>query len=208
METIYNIITLGDSAVGKTSLIRRYIYDLFDGDTMSTIGLAFCFKEIVLENNKKVKLKLIDTGGQEKYRAIAKSYFKNTDGVLFVYSIDNQESFDHITEWISIFNDNDSNDSQKEVIPQFLVEAKNDLERVVNQEISEKFAKEKGLGWISTSSKTNEGVEEMFEKIAEQIYEQKKDKKNNEQNRMELKNDNKSKKETCCLFRKDTYADM
>ena len=104
IETIYNIITLGDSAVGKTSLIRRYIYDLFDGDTMSTIGLAFCFKEIVLENNKKVKLKLIDTGGQEKYRAIAKSYFKNTDGALFVYSIDDQESFDHITEWISIFN--------------------------------------------------------------------------------------------------------
>ena len=205
METIYNLITLGDSAVGKTSLIRRYIYDLFDGDTMSTIGLAFCFKEIVLENNKKVKLKLIDTGGQEKYRAIAKSYFKNTDGVLFVYSIDNQESFDHITEWISIFNDNEY---QKEVIPQFLVEAKNDLERVVNQEVSEKFAKEKGLGWISTSSKTNEGVEEMFEKIAEQIYEQKKDKKNNEQNRMELKNDNKSKKENCCLFKKDTYADM
>ena len=99
-EIVFNVITLGDSGVGKTSLLRRYLYGLYDDNSMSTIGLNFSFKEIVLDNKKKVKLKLIDTGGQEKYRAIAKTYFKNADGVLFVYSIDNVDSFNNIKKWI------------------------------------------------------------------------------------------------------------
>ena len=75
---------------------------------MSTVGLTFSFKEIVLNNKKKVKLKLIDTGGQEKYRALSKSYFKNADGVLFVYSINDEDSFNHIKEWITLFNENNN----------------------------------------------------------------------------------------------------
>ena len=102
----FKIITLGESGVGKTSILRRYVYNLYDDNSISTIGLSFVFKEITLKNNEKVQLKLIDTGGQEKYRALAKSYFKNADGVFFVYAIDNEDSFNNIKDWIELFNEN------------------------------------------------------------------------------------------------------
>ena len=75
---------------------------------------------------------------------------------------------------------------------------KNDLDRVVDKEIIQQFAKEKGLELISTSSKTNDKIEELFEKMAEQIYENRKDEENKKQNNIELKNDNKSKKGNSC----------
>ena len=202
LETIYKIITLGDSGVGKTSILRRFIYNLYDEKSMCTIGLSFSFKEIVLKNKKKDTIKIIDTGGQEKYRSIAKTYFKNTDGVLFVYSIDEQKSFDDIKEWIDLFN-RENND--KEGFPKILVETKNDLERVVNKEISEKFAKERGLGWISTSSKKNDKIDDLFQQMAEEIYKEKLKNGNKKQKNIVLKRveENNKKKGGCCLFTKD-----
>ncbi len=202
VETIYNVITLGDSGVGKTSILRRFIYDIYEDNSMSTIGLSFSFKEIVLENKKKVKIKIIDTGGQEKYRAVAKTYFKNTDGVLFVYAIDEQNSFDDIKEWIDLFN-KENND--KEGFPKILVEAKNDLERVVDKEISKNFAKERSLGWISTSSKANDGIDDLFQQMAEEIYKQKTKNGNKKQKNIVLKRveENNKKKGGCCLFKRD-----
>ena len=202
-ETIFNIITLGDSGVGKTSLIRRYLYNLYDDNSMSTIGLTFSFKEIVLDNNKKVKLKLIDTGGQEKYRALSKSYFKNADGVLFVYSINDEDSFNNIKEWITLFNENNNG---KDGIPQILVETKNDLERVVNEESSKKFAEEKSLTWISTSAKTNDKVEELFQEMAEKMYKEYSKTANSKQINISLKANPKTGRIKCCLFKEQTFA--
>ena len=81
------VITLGESGVGKTSIIRRYIHNIFDENNLSTIGLNFSFKEVKLKNGKSINIKLIDTAGQEKYKALAKSYFKNVDAVLFVFML-------------------------------------------------------------------------------------------------------------------------
>ena len=201
----FNIITLGNSGVGKSSIIKRYINDLFDENSLPTVGLDFSIKDIVLKNKKKVKLKLIDTGGQEKYRSIAKSYYKNADGVLFVYTINNQKSFDQITEWIESFNDNYDG---KGIIPQIIVESKNDLERVVDKEISIKLAKEKGLDLISTSAKTNDKIEELFIKLAEEINEKGKT-RNGKQKSLKLKKDDSNKKKTiCCIFKKEDFMDV
>ena len=126
-KMIFKIITLGESGVGKTSILRRYIYALYDDNSISTIGLSFIFKEIILKNKEKVQLKIIDTGGQEKYRALAKSYFKNAD--LFVYSIENEDSFNNINNWITLFNENNN----RVEVSQYLVETKNDLDRVVDE---------------------------------------------------------------------------
>ena len=87
----FKIITLGESLVGKTSLLRRYLENKFDDNSLTTIGLSFSFKDIILKNGEKVQLKLLDTAGQEKYRALAKSYFKNADGVFFVYAINDEK---------------------------------------------------------------------------------------------------------------------
>ena len=187
---IFKIITLGESGVGKTSILRRFLYKLFDSNSISTIGLSFAFKDIILKNKEKVQLKLIDTGGQEKYRALAKSYFKNAEGVFFVYSIDNEESFENIKEWINLFNENRS---VKEGIPLFLVETKNDLERVVDEEKSQQFAKENNLQWISTSSKDNINIEKLFEDMAESMYNEYRKKNNLTQKNIHIKNEKKKK---------------
>ena len=83
----FKIITLGDCGVGKKSIIKRYVYKNFDENQLTTIGISFSFKEVILKDGTKISLKFINTGGQEKYRALSKSYFKNAKGVLFIFSL-------------------------------------------------------------------------------------------------------------------------
>ena len=74
-EIMFKVITLGDSGVGKISIIKRYANNIFYENVLSTVGVGFAFKEVELSNKKKIKLKLIDTAGQEKFKSLAKSYF-------------------------------------------------------------------------------------------------------------------------------------
>ena len=166
-EILLKIITIGNTAVGKTSIIKRYVYSIFEKDKMSTIGINFAFKDIVLKNGKKVKLKLIDTAGQEKYRSLSKSYFKNTDGVLFVFSLDNLESFEKMSEWIDLYNE--FNNDEK--TPRYLIGNKCDLEPAVDDELIDKFL-EKNANYIykKTSAAENIGINELFEELAEKMF--------------------------------------
>ena len=122
-EIVFKIITIGDPNVGKTSIIRRYIYNVFEPQNLATIGVAFSFKEVTLKNGQTVKLKLVDTAGQEKFKSVTKSYYKNTDGVLFVFDYSYEVTFEHISDWIKSFEEN----SNKENIPRFLLGNKYDL---------------------------------------------------------------------------------
>ena len=156
-EITFKVITLGDSGVGKTSIIRRYANNIFDESILSTVGVGFAFKEIELQNKKKIKLKLIDTAGQEKFKSLAKSYFKNVDGVLFVYSFEIPESFENLKEWIQLFN---SNHNGKSGIPMFLIGNKSDLEEKNEIEKNYKLVIEflnefKDLKYYKTSAKDN-----------------------------------------------------
>ena len=81
-KIIFKIITLGETGVGKTSIIRRYIYNQYNNDCLSTIGLYIFFKDIILKNKEKVQLKIIDAGDQDKFRPYSKSHFKNADGIF------------------------------------------------------------------------------------------------------------------------------
>ena len=198
----FKVITLGESSVGKTSILRMFLLNVFDLNCISTIGLSFSFKDITLKNNQKIKLKLIDTGGQEKFRALAKSYFKNADGVLFVYSKDNQKSFDNIKDWITMFNENHNG---KIDIPQYLVENKGDLEREVDENKSKEFAKENNLEFKQTSAKNNESINELFQDISELLYSNymEKNKDNIKQIGVKLNVENKKKGSQCCNIKSD-----
>jgi small GTP-binding protein len=171
-EIMFKVITLGDSGVGKTSIIRRYANNIFDENVLSTVGVGFAFKEVELSNKKKIKLKLIDTAGQEKFKSLAKSYFKNVDGVLFVYSFEILESFQNLKEWIKLFN---SNHYGKNGIPMFLVGNKSDLEEKDDVENNEKLVKEflneyKDLKYYKTSAKKDISINELFKELAEKIF--------------------------------------
>jgi len=172
-EIMFKVITLGDSGVGKTSIIRRFANNIFDENMLSTVGVGFAFKEVELQNKKTIKLKLIDTAGQEKFRSLAKSYFKNVDGVLFVYSFDISESFENLKEWIELFN---TNHNGKAGIPKLLIGNKSDLEieeevKKKNEKLVEAFLQEyKDLKYYKTSAKDNISINELFKELAEKMY--------------------------------------
>ena len=104
----FKLFCIGDSGVGKTAILRRYVHSIFNDDSLSTIGVFYSYKEVTLNGKDKIKLKLIDTAGQEKYKALTKSYFKNVDGVLFVFALDDKITFNDVNEWIELFNANNS----------------------------------------------------------------------------------------------------
>ena len=197
----FKIITLGESGVGKTSILLRFHSNQFKSNSESTTGLSFSYKNIILKNKEEIELKLIDTGGQEKYRALAKSYFKNSDGVFFVYAKDNLDSFKNIKEWVMLFNENHNG---KEGIPQILVESKGDLKRIVDEKLSEDFAKENNMPIIKTSAKNNDSINELFEKMAELLYDNymKFNNKDLEQKKINFGNKN-IKKTNCCMVTND-----
>ena len=101
----FKIITLGDSGVGKTSIIKRFYDNSFNSNNASTIGMNCVVKDLYF-NKQKVSLKLVDTCGQEKYRALTKSYLKNVNAVFFVFAFNDKDSFDNINEWMEFFKEN------------------------------------------------------------------------------------------------------
>ena len=162
----FKIITLGDSGVGKTSIIKRFCENKFDDNNQSTIGINFSKKEMIANKNDKIILKLLDTCGQEKYRSLAKSYYKNAHAALFIFSMNDEESFDTINYWIESFNNNNN----KENIPKYLVGTKNDLKINIDKTSIDEFSKKNNIPFISTSAKENKFINELFEKIGKELY--------------------------------------
>ena len=197
-EIMYKIITLGDSGVGKTSIIRRFANNIFDENILSTVGVGFGFKELELKNKKKVKLKLIDTAGQEKFKSLAKSYFKNVDGVIFVYSFEISESFENLKKWIKLFN---TNHYGKEGIPMILAGNKSDLEEEDQVENNNKMVKDfleefKEFKYYKTSAKDNISINELFIDLAERLYSKE---KGGKKGQCSVKLENFDQKENHCL---------
>ena len=195
----FKIITLGDSGVGKTSIINRFINDSFNNDEKLTLGIKFSFQIIKLSNGKDVKLNIIDTSGQEKYRSLPTSYFRNVDAVLFVFDLNQKLSFENIQKWINTFNENNNGKYCKK---QYLVGNKNDLEQVVDQKLIDDFSQNNNLIYSGISAKTSNRVKELFEIIANELYDEV-DKKSNysiksQRSRIISRIHNNKRQKKCC----------
>ena len=94
------IITLGNFSVGKTNFIYKYIDDYFSFNYISTLGVDFKQKEIILKNGKNAILRIFDTAGQERFRSGSVNYIKNIDGVILIYDIGNINSFESLNDWM------------------------------------------------------------------------------------------------------------
>ena len=162
----FSIITLGECGVGKTAIIKRYVDDKFE-DYVSTTGVNYSYKEISINKKDKIILRLVDTTGQEKFRALTKSYFKNADAVLFVFSLDNKDTFYTINDWMELFNNNNNREGS---IPKYLVGTKNDLKIKVEQKLIDKFVQKYNIPFKSTSAKKNKCIDELFEEIGKKLY--------------------------------------
>lgn len=137
-DLLFKMIIIGDSSVGKTNILTRYIKNTFSFDTRSTVGVEFGAKKVEV-NGFRVKNQIWDTAGQERYRSITNTYYKGAKGALVVYDISNKDSFKNVDKWINELRMN----GEKDVII-VLVGNKSDLieERQVSNEDGEAKAKE------------------------------------------------------------------
>ena len=165
---ILNLVTLGNSTVGKTTFIYKYVYNEFRSVYMSTIGAEFLRKNIKLPSGQTIKLNFQDTAGQERYRSLAFNLVKMADGILLMYDITNIETFKAITEWVGSIRDIKGND-----FPIILIGNKCDLEkqRKVAKEDGEKEAKDNGFLFFETSCKDNINIEETINAIVNKVTE-------------------------------------
>jgi Ras-related protein Rab-1A len=159
---IFRICLLGDSAVGKTSLLTRYCDGTFKEKYGNTIGVDFRVVTLKYENTI-TKIHIWDTAGQERFKSIAVNYFKNSHGFIFVYDISNSSSFNDVKNWIELAFANN-----KSANINFLVGNKCDLEsqRQVNVNEGEELAKMRNFTFFETSAKENKDVKKMFEFFA------------------------------------------
>ena len=187
------IITLGDSRVGKTSLIVRFIEGTFAESYMSTVGFDLKFKSIKLKNGQVLKLMIHDTAGQERFKSLAANYIKKADGILLVYDITDNYSFNNIGNWML-----DINNKSEENVPVILIGNKSDLndQRKISYEDGLKFAEKNEIHFYETSCENGENVEKSFMDLAEQIYKLIENKKTHDEKNQSLSN--KKKQKNCC----------
>ena len=155
-EERINIMTLGNSEVGKTCYILKYTENFFQELYLTTIGIDFKIKTETI-NNKQYKLFLYDTTGQEKYKSIALNIIRNAQGIILMYDITNKKSFESIPEWIKSIRD-----SKGENFPMILLGNKLDKEdiRVISEKEGKELADEYGIKFFETSNKTGVNIQE------------------------------------------------
>ena len=187
------VITLGDSGVGKTNFIFRFIDDKFSLNYFSTYGIDAKFKNVKLDNGCEIKFKIFDTAGQERFKSISTNYIKKANGILLMYDISDKDSFNNIENWMETINENSG--SKMSIV---LIATKCDLkeDRKITKEEGEELAKKFGLHFYETSSKNNINIKEAFYDIANQVIEKDKGKKIFDDT-VDLKN-KKDKKKECC----------
>lgn len=156
-------IIIGDSGVGKSSLLYRFTDQDWNPHYIATIGVDF--KVLTFERNGKVvKLQLWDTAGQERFRTITHSYYRGAHGIILVYDVTNAETFDNIASWM-----NDVHKFSVEGAPLVLVANKTDLvgKRVVPREAGEQLAEKLQCKYYETSARENVAVDEAFNFIVD-----------------------------------------
>ncbi|XP_064647715.1 ras-related protein Rab-18A-like [Lineus longissimus] len=159
------ILIIGESSVGKSSLLLRFTDDTFDPEQSATIGVDFKVKTITVDGNK-TKLAIWDTAGQERFRTLTPSYYRGAQGVILVYDVTNKKSFQKLEAWLSELE----TFSTKHDIVKMLVGNKIDVDmREVSRDEGLKFARKHHMLFIESSAKTKEGVQCAFEELVEKI---------------------------------------
>ncbi|KAK4528711.1 hypothetical protein GAYE_SCF63G6656 [Galdieria yellowstonensis] len=166
-DYLFKLLLIGDSGVGKSCLLLRFADDTYNESYISTIGVDFKIRTIELDG-KTVKLQIWDTAGQERFRTITSSYYRGAHGIIIVYDVTDQESFNNVKTWLHEI-DRYANES----VNKLLVGNKNDLttKKVVDTATAKEFADSLGIKFLETSAKTSENVEQAFITMAQEIKE-------------------------------------
>mmetsp|Transcript_27822 Transcript_27822/g.41062 ORF Transcript_27822/g.41062 Transcript_27822/m.41062 type:complete len:212 (-) Transcript_27822:319-954(-) len=167
-DHLFKLVLIGDSGVGKSCLLLRFADDAFTESYISTIGVDFRFRTVKIDK-KTVKLQIWDTAGQERFRTITSAYYRGADGIIMVYDVTCQESFEHVNDWLKEVNRYASEGTCK-----LLVGNKSDrtADKVVTAEQAKEFADELGIAFLETSAKSAKNVEEAFLTMAGELVKQ------------------------------------
>lgn len=158
------LVMLGNTSVGKSSLVKRFAHGNFFEFEEPTIGAAFVCKDIVLDD-KKIKVEIWDTAGQERYKSLTPMYFRNANIALIVFDLTNKDSFNGVEYWINTLEE-----KRKHNICKILVGNKKDMEniRTVTNEEIEKYKNKYNILYFETSAKNGVGVDVLFDEIFKQ----------------------------------------
>ncbi|KAL3898841.1 MAG: hypothetical protein SGCHY_002467 [Lobulomycetales sp.] len=164
-DYLFKLLLIGDSGVGKSCLLLRFADDTYTESYISTIGVDFKIRTIELEG-KTVKLQIWDTAGQERFRTITSSYYRGAHGIIVVYDVTDQETFNNVKQWLQ-----EIDRYANEGVNKLLVGNKSDLtgKKVVDYNAAKEFADSLTIPFLETSAKNATNVEQAFLTMAKQI---------------------------------------
>ena len=166
-DFIFKVLLLGNSDVGKSSLLLRFVDSVWNDAFVPTIGVDFKVKTLEI-NNKRVKMQIWDTAGEERFRTVVSTYFRGAHGILLLYDVTNKDSFKNLENWLIEIEKNSS-----EKVLKILLGNKCDLsdDREISQEDGKAFAVRNGMEFMETSAKMNTNVNEAFETLGKLMIE-------------------------------------
>ena len=200
----FKVVVVGDSGVGKTNLIHRFISDTFSSDTKATVGVEFLSKAFLI-NNEVFKIEIWDTAGQERYKSMTAAYYKGAMGALIVYDVTSESSFESVERWLSEIKQIANKSICIEIIGN-----KSDLseERKVSSETATAKAQQLNAAFMETSALNASNVKEAFYEMLKAMYklfqpkieggDKDKQEKVNEADAIELGDKKPEKKGGCC----------
>ena len=161
------LLIIGDSTVGKTSIITRFANGTFDSNYLATVGLDNFTKDEIIDN-KTIRIKIWDTAGQERYKSLTKGFFRNAEGVMLVYDVTNSETYENLKYWMQSIKNNLGENMGE--IPIIIIGNKIDCqEREVSVEEAENFWKEQGFPYFETSAKTGENIDKTIKFLVKKV---------------------------------------
>ncbi|KAL4488790.1 hypothetical protein ABPG72_016443 [Tetrahymena utriculariae] len=164
-DYLFKFIMIGDTGVGKSCMLLRFVDDRFREDYDATIGVEFGSK-IIEVANLAIKIQIWDTAGQESFRSITRSYYKGAIGAVVVFDITKRSSFDNLPKWL-----HDIKEQGKEDTFVLIVGNKFDqmLHRKVSQQEASEFAEQQGYNYVEVSAKSGDNVNKIFNTMAQEI---------------------------------------
>ncbi|GKT22855.1 Small GTPase like protein [Aduncisulcus paluster] len=166
MDDHYKVVLLGDSGVGKTSLVLRFVKNEYKAEVLSTIGAAF-FAKTVQTSQGTVKFEIWDTAGQERYRSLTPMYYRDASSIVVAYDITDEHTFRIAQNWVDEVTAMTGDD-----VVIILVGNKSDCsatDRAIDRSTAESYAAEKSLLFVEASAKTGACVNDIFVSIAEKL---------------------------------------
>ena len=165
-EMMFKVVLVGDSFVGKTNIMSKYLKNEFHEDSKATVGVEFGAKQFKIEGHT-VKAQIWDTAGQERYKAITSAYYKGAKGAFAVYDITRRSSFESIEKWV-----NDLTSTADKNVTIVIIGNKSDLEdhRQITKEEGQEKANKLQVAFLETSAFSGENLDKAFEMMVNEIY--------------------------------------